>query len=167
MAGSAVLAWPLDLAERVAMRIALCRAMVAGKEHPAGFARQFYYTGSSVIADYVRAFAQADRQGARRRPGRSPEGAERCTRAILRPDRLKPERAFLGDYVIIAASLVGPYVTEAMRRIAACHSRVEPLESEDSHPRQSPGSCLRLERTRHPTPAPNSLDSALESGRLS
>jgi len=56
MAGSGVLDWPIDRAERVAVQVALCRAMVAGETDPLSFAHTFYYAGSK-LSDNIRAFA--------------------------------------------------------------------------------------------------------------
>ncbi len=56
MVGSGVLEWPAERNNRVAIQIALCRA-IAEKTVPfLDFVRNYYYTGSN-LSDYVEAFA--------------------------------------------------------------------------------------------------------------
>lgn len=56
MVGSGVLEWPADRSARVAMQIALCRAIAAKTLRFLDFVHNFYYSGSS-LSDHVAAFA--------------------------------------------------------------------------------------------------------------
>jgi hypothetical protein len=57
MVGSGVLAWPSDRSERVAMQIALCRAIKAKSVSFIGFVHDYFYSGGSSLTDHVAAFA--------------------------------------------------------------------------------------------------------------
>ncbi|SIQ03548.1 hypothetical protein SAMN05421829_10239 [Aromatoleum tolulyticum] len=56
MVGSGVLEWPVDRSERVAMQIALVRAIASKQVRFLDFVHQFYYSGRN-LSDHVEAFA--------------------------------------------------------------------------------------------------------------
>jgi hypothetical protein len=56
MIGSGSLDWPIDRARRIALQIALCRAIAANTVDLLGFVMHFYYSGSNLSAN-VSSFA--------------------------------------------------------------------------------------------------------------
>lgn len=58
MVGSGSLNWPIDRSERVAIQIALCRAIVEGKIDALNFFLHYCYAGTNNLSAHVRRFTE-------------------------------------------------------------------------------------------------------------